>query len=115
MVFLDLIVSVESENVEEIFIEDNNFRWFFTAKCGGCGNEFENEMYFTENDEVEIKGSRGVAHFAINCKNCKRQSSIEVHKESLKTVKCRGGKVISNTSIIITQFNLIFFYNSFYL
>lgn len=69
------------------------FRWYFTIKCNSCNEQFENEIYFTELEEVEMQGSRGVAHFGATCKNCKRWGYITLHNSSAKKLRLEGGHV----------------------
>ena len=54
MVYLDLIIKFESENVDKVFITDpQNYNWTFIIECSNCKNQHSKEIYFSNNDEVE--------------------------------------------------------------
>lgn len=73
----------------------------YTIKCTQCGAERENISF--DDSEKEIQGSRGTAHFVMNCKDCKRQCNINYTSnnfnqesddytewERILTLECRG-------------------------
>ena len=68
MVFIEMKVKIKSDYIENVFVPDSSFKWCFRVTCGHCKEDGQNEIYFTEEDEVEIKGSRGCAHFVMSCK-----------------------------------------------
>lgn len=91
MVYLDLVVTVESENLGTFFIQDQ-CEWYFRVKCTQCHEDHPKDIYFTENDEAEMKGGKGSANFAMSCQNCKREGYISIHKESSKKLDISNDK-----------------------
>ncbi|KAL4461676.1 hypothetical protein ABPG72_016685 [Tetrahymena utriculariae] len=91
MVYLDLCLSVESENLESLFITQN-CEWYFMIKCTQCHQDHKKDIYFSENDEVEMKGGKGVANFGMTCPECKREGYISIHKDSAKKMDLTNDK-----------------------
>jgi len=86
MVFIDLQVTFETENIEEIFIQDESFSWCFFIICAKCHEKHPKEIYFSETENHDISGSKGTANFIMNCKNCKNELNINVHPTSRKRI-----------------------------
>jgi hypothetical protein len=77
MVFLDLLVKSDMENVSELKAGSEQFQWFCTVICGNC-NEERPDVGISVDEKVEMQGSRGEANLCIKCKLCNREASIDV-------------------------------------
>lgn len=93
MVFLDLQVKVESENLDSWVIQDH-CEWYFRVKCSQCGNIHSKEVFFQATDVVEMKGGKGTANFVMACNECKRDGYITIHKDSSKKLDLSEDRAI---------------------
>ena len=91
MVYIDLNVSFLSENLSELFILPS-FEWCFMIRCSNCQTVHSKEIYFEETSESSIKNSKGTANFVFKCKECGKESSINVYEKSPRKIDCSQGK-----------------------
>jgi hypothetical protein len=91
MVFLDLVIRAITENIKELRVDPSTFTWHFTIECNHCHIEHSNEIYFTQNDEVEMQKGHGTANFFMKCKECQRPIYIEINKKSPFNLQCETG------------------------
>eukprot|EP00331_Platyophrya_macrostoma_P004295 CAMPEP_0176424502 /NCGR_PEP_ID=MMETSP0127-20121128/10869_1 /TAXON_ID=938130 /ORGANISM="Platyophrya macrostoma, Strain WH" /LENGTH=61 /DNA_ID=CAMNT_0017805559 /DNA_START=37 /DNA_END=219 /DNA_ORIENTATION=- len=61
MVFFDLYVKVEGENIESADLIAADYLWIFTVECAGCGNKWEAQ--FTNSDQIESEKGRSFSNW----------------------------------------------------
>jgi hypothetical protein len=95
MVLLNLKLKIISDKIKEILIEEiYSYTWCFKIECSHCFTEHQNEVYFTEQDEVENEKGHGTTNFMMKCKNCTRLLKIGINNKSNKTpyvIDCENG------------------------
>lgn len=72
------------ENVSEIKVMDDDFRWYLKLKCSSCGEETSSWQYVCLSESSETKGGRGSASMVQKCKLCSRENHLDILKESVK-------------------------------
>ncbi|CAG8517120.1 4139_t:CDS:2 [Acaulospora morrowiae] len=84
MVRLALYFKAELENVTDVEPGDEDYEWHFQVKCTSCSEVNENWVGVNKLAQNEISGSRGIANFVMRCKFCKRESSAQIDRTSIK-------------------------------
>lgn len=82
---IGLQLKANLENIKNLTVDGEDFRWFMKLRCNNCGEETEKWQYLTMNEKLPMKGSRGVANFVSKCKLCARENSIDIIKDSVKS------------------------------
>lgn len=72
----------ETDGVEKLCPWDFH-SFVFSVRCTQCGAIREN--VHIENEEHEVEGSRGLASFVMNCKDCSRTCKISYVSENFDT------------------------------
>ena len=105
MVKLDLQVAARLENLSEISLHPDE-DWYFTTKCGKCGEINPNKIHFKLVDLQELQGSKGLATYIYKCKLCERTGNLEYQQNTWKaytenedwqtiaTFDCRGLELV---------------------
>ena len=92
MVFIDLIVTLETEFVKEFGLtKPEEHAWGFEIKCAKCGAPHSKTVFFDANDLQEIPGSKGYCNFLVNCKTCNNNIRINVREKSYAPIDCLSG------------------------
>mmetsp|Transcript_62865 Transcript_62865/g.199153 ORF Transcript_62865/g.199153 Transcript_62865/m.199153 type:complete len:162 (+) Transcript_62865:92-577(+) len=99
MVFLNLMVSAELENITNLCPADpERFTYYFKIKCSSCGEVSEKETSVTKNEKVDIPNSRGEANLVQKCKMCERFGTITI------VDKVGGGVLETGQAALFAQF-----------
>ncbi|KAL7420271.1 hypothetical protein Q5752_005240 [Cryptotrichosporon argae] len=75
MVKLLVKLSMELEGVTNVRPADDDYEYFFTVMCTGCREVHPKTVSFNRQEEHELSGSRGSAHFVWRCQSCKKEHS----------------------------------------
>ncbi|TFK30356.1 DUF866-domain-containing protein [Coprinopsis marcescibilis] len=105
MVFLQLKIKAELENVTDLVPASDDFEYFFQVKCNSCNEIHPKFVAINRKEEREVSGGKNAtAHFVWKCGLCKRESSAKFDVASpvkpfsadanqlqrLLTIECRG-------------------------
>jgi len=87
MVYYDLFVKVDGENIYTLHLPAQGYDWLLTVQCT-CDQQ--HNCQFNEDDEVESENSKGIFNFHKKCKECKKDISITVYGKGDKAIFCDG-------------------------
>ena len=88
MVYYDLFLKVDGDNVFSIHLPGTNYEWAISVKCS-C-DEVHN-CNFTAEDEIESDKGKGNFNFYKKCKECKSHISLTFYEKSRGWIKCNNG------------------------
>eukprot|EP00929_Paragymnodinium_shiwhaense_P024841 TRINITY_DN15178_c0_g1_i1.p2 TRINITY_DN15178_c0_g1~~TRINITY_DN15178_c0_g1_i1.p2 ORF type:complete len:196 (+),score=57.34 TRINITY_DN15178_c0_g1_i1:79-666(+) len=99
MPLFDLVVSADFENVHSFGPSVHPFRWYVKLKCPKCGETGSDFVYFDDENEEEVPGGRGKAHFQRKCPACAAPANLSIvagGSEDPRMVKAadNGGSVL---------------------
>ena len=80
MVYFDLYVKVEAENIAGAEIVATDYLWVFAVECSGCVKTWDAQ--FTNTDQVESEKGKSYHNWAKKCQDCLRVLNISFHKDS---------------------------------
>ncbi|KAJ3432053.1 hypothetical protein M0812_20983 [Anaeramoeba flamelloides] len=92
------------DNIDKLVFNEELI--FIKYKCTNCGTESETFAGLDPDEEIDIKGSRGVCNFQAKCKCCSRSFNISFLEKfdyiqennnkftKFMTFECRGVEII---------------------
>ena len=85
MVKIGLQIQANFENVKELKVCGDEFRWALKFRCTNCSEESRTWQYVTLTESSETKGGRGTASMVQKCKLCSRENTLDIFKDSIKS------------------------------
>ncbi|KAF9076188.1 hypothetical protein BDP27DRAFT_1314033 [Rhodocollybia butyracea] len=93
MVFLQLSIKAELENVTDLTV-DSDFEYFFQVKCTSCNETHPKLVSINRREEYDVSGGKGgKAHFVWRCSLCKRESFAKFDPSPLKPYNAENGQL----------------------
>jgi hypothetical protein len=72
-----LQVKAQLQGVGSFSVNDADYPWHITLRCGSCGEQSEKPVVVSQSDDVE--GIRGASvNLKISCKLCKRVNDLTI-------------------------------------
>lgn len=72
-----LEVRAQLQGVKSVAVNDDNYPWYISLRCGSCGEETAKPAVLSRSDDVE--GIRGASvGMKISCKLCKRTNDLTI-------------------------------------
>lgn len=72
-----LEVRAQLQGVKSVAVCDDSYPWYFSLRCGSCGEETSKPVVISRSDDVEgIRGSS--VGMKISCKLCKRTNDLTI-------------------------------------
>ncbi|XP_049807241.1 UPF0587 protein v1g245604 [Schistocerca nitens] len=103
MVRFSVYVKAETENVETLFFNPDEYVWNIMVKCANCKEVYDNWQTLCKSVTKPLRVGRGYVHYSSKCKFCKMENSIIIMEDSMKpydgnrndfqpiaTFECRG-------------------------
>ncbi|CAH8864215.1 unnamed protein product [Trichobilharzia szidati] len=88
MVLLGVQINCELTNITSLTPSGDDFRWYFKAKCGSCGEVTNDYVYLCSLERTPLHDSRGDANLVIRCKFCSRVSNADLVPGSIASYQC---------------------------
>ncbi|CAL8103710.1 unnamed protein product [Calicophoron daubneyi] len=82
MVRFALQLKCDLTNITNLRPDGEDFRWYVRTKCGNCGQDSAEFIYFCSGERVPLKEGRGDVNLSIRCKFCSRSGSIDIVPDS---------------------------------